>query len=208
MTETERPKIGDFQRQPDAPSTPAAKKEAPRAEGPTAANLEAAEDRLSKEAGAAELDLKPLESYEEALKTVGLTREEAAEIFDEYLEKGFYERPFEISKRVSGVFRTRSRQDTQRFFDYIEATKPTYQGTIDEVRARYLLAASLKRIGKREFEFAGPKMTREEIEKLFETRLAYVDNSGDSLFRLLCEQLSKFDSLISVALKEGAVENF
>ena len=47
-----------------------------------------------------------------------------------------------------------------------------------------------------------------EATKLFELRLEYLDTVGDALFRLLAEELRKFDDIITVALKEGAVENF
>ena len=212
---TDHPQIGDFQRPTEIPVAPTAATvssvkptPAPAPTGDTAKNLEATEARLATEAAAAEAELKPLQVYENALKEIGLTREEAAAIFDSYLEKGYYEREFTISKRINGKFRTRSRADTQRLIDYIEATQPKFANTQNEITYRFLLAGSLVQIGKTVFTFPDRKSTREVADKLYEERLAYLDNVGDAFFRLLCDALQKFDSLVMVALKEGAVEGF
>lgn len=203
------PSIGDFSRPlVDQVKQPQAG-QPPQPPSPNEQRLTAAEQKVATEAKQAEEQKKPLELYEQKLKEFNITREEAARIIDTYLMKGYYEEPFALTNRIKGAFRTRAYADTQRLQEHLERTRPAYSEHYQEAVFLYSTAASLTRLGNTVFNFPDPtKTTKEEIEKAFETRLAYIQSLGDTFVRLLYQKLSKFDEKVRAVLDEGALENF
>lgn len=190
-------RIGDFSR-PVATKTP----------GTTKDNLEIAERKLEAEAEAVEAELRPMASYEERLKEVGVTRDQAAKIVNAIMTKGYWSDEIPITKTLKVVFRTRSKKDISRAQSYIEAQRPVYDAHYADLMTHHLLAASLEQFGTDKFEHPDRKATSETVEKLFTDRFVYVETLADPAYRLLANKLATFDRKVAAVLEEGAIENF
>lgn len=164
--------------------------------------------KIDKDARETEAALKPHETYAAALKTIGVTREDAAEIMDNVLFKGYHTEKYVLSPRTSVTFRSRQYTDTERLQAYLEATRPMYDSSISEITYRYLLAGSLAAFKTDTFEFPDANTPAEKANALFETRLAYIRALPDVVVRILFDKLRKFDEKLSVCLQTGSVENF
>lgn len=197
------PRIGEF----GVPAeTPTQKKE--DKEGQTAKRLDAAEERVKRDADATERDLEPLEQYTKLLRDSGISKEKAAEVVDAMLLRGYYEEEYTVSTRIKARIRSRTYGDTVRLQAALEALRPVYPAHYDELVYRYCLASSISSLGAESFDFPKKNAKREEVESLFEKRLHFVENLPDQLVRFLFEKLDKFDKTLQACLQEGAVENF
>lgn len=180
----------------------------PKAASPTKEAFEAMERKLEEDTQKDEASLKPMQSYEEKLREVGVTRDKAAEIVDSVLLKGFYAEDVQITKAIYARFRTRNARDTKRAQEMIESQRLTYEIHYNELLSRYLLAASLESFGQDRLKHAGKGAKADDIEAAYRSRLAYVEDLSDPALRILFVKLSKFDNMIATVLKEGAIENF
>src|SRR4051812_25369338 len=183
----EETQIGDFSR-------PIARRPEPQ----SADRLDAAEAKLAAEAKRVEETLKPMTSYEDQLKSVGVTKEQAAEIVDAVLMKGFWSEPFQITSKLKGRFRSREYRDTLRLQRQLEIESPKMQIVYNEIRFPSLLAASLEQSGQNRFVFPNKNTTADEAEKLFENRLSFIHNLPEATVTILFTKLSKFDNKIFV----------
>lgn len=175
---------------------------------PTEAALRKAEDQLDEASQRDEAALKPMTSYEDKLKEVGLTKNKASDIIDAVLIKGFYSEDIRITSKVKARFRTRNSRDTRRAQEILESQRISYDTHYNEVLSRLLLASSLEQFGNDKLSHPERKSSQEDIEKQFQERVAYVDSMPDPALRILMTQLAKFDRMVSTALSEGCVENF
>lgn len=200
--------IGDFSK-PVVPKAPVAVA-TPASASPTEAHLRSAEARLDADAKKDEDALKPLQTYADRLAEAGISSEKAAKIVDDVLVRGFYSEEFPITKTVKMSLRTRSARDTKRIQDILEAARPSYDHHYHELLTRLLLAASLERFGADVLPHPpSKKASADEIEKLFQERITYVDNAmSDPALRIAFQKLYKFDRMVAIALEEGAIENF
>lgn len=176
---------------------------------PTEAAFKNTEARLDGEARKDEEHLQPLQTYADRLKEAGIDLVKAAKIVDEVLLKGFYAEDVQITKTIKMRLRTRSARDTRRIQDILETEAPKFDHHYRETLTRLLLAASLERFGDDKLPHPDKKTTSEDIEKMFQERIAYIDNQvSDPALRIMFAKLFKFDQMITVALEEGAIENF
>jgi hypothetical protein len=180
----------------------------PRKESTTHEKLEKAEATIANEAAKAEENLKPMASFEERLKKVGVTRAEAATIVDNVLMKGFHSDPFTLTSRMMGRFRTREYRDTMRLHTVLEVQRPSFNTHYQELVFKHSLAASLEQLGSRKFEFPSSSASDDVVEKAFDERLKFVESLPDLTTRLLYDKLSKFDEKMRTCLEEGTIENF
>ena len=194
----EETRIGDFS-QPLVKPAPAS---------PTKERLESAEKNLDAQAEGAEAALKPLQTYEDKLKEAGVAKEQAAEIIDSVLMKGYWAETVKISQRISVKLRTRSARDTRRIQDHLEVQRPVYDAHYTEILGRMTLAASLEQLGTDRFNFPGKDAKNEDYENAFQERVRYIENLADPVLRLLFLKLWKFDEKIRIVLSEGTIENF
>lgn len=170
--------------------------------------LDSAEKQLVTEAKAVEAELRPMATYEERLKEVGVTRDEAARIIDAVISKGFWSEEMSLTKSIKIRLRTRSLRDTKRAQNHLENQRPVYDAHYQEIMTRFLLASSLEACGQEKFEHPPRTAASDLVEKSFADRLIWVESAGDPLYRLLTTKLAKFDYKISIVLEEGAIENF
>ncbi len=205
----DEPHIGDFAR-PLVKRPEPAQSQQPQssASAPQQDKLAAAEARLAAEANKVEESLKPLATYEEQLKAVGVTKEKAAEIVDAVLMQGFYSEPFSLTSRIKGRLRSREYRDTLRTQRQLEIEVPKHQTTYNEINYRYQLAASLEQYASTSFKFPDRNTSTEEAEKMFETRLRFIEGLPEATTQLLFSKLEKFNRKVFIVCQEGAIENF
>jgi len=144
-----------------------------------------------------ELRQSPEFTYEQKLRNLGISRDEAAVIVDQMLSTSGYERTYKITGRAEIKFKTRSVENDVRLASYLEDTKPVFQATFDLLVARHNLAAST-------VSFAG----RDMGSMSFDDRLEWASGLPRSLLSVLATKLSEFDKLVNTVMDEGAIENF
>lgn len=147
-------------------------------------------------------------SYEDVLKAVDLTREQAYVILDAVLLEDVYTEVIALTPKVSVTFRTRVYQDTVRYHQNLERYQPRYETQRDETRLRYNLAASLAAFRGESFRHPDPKTDPEGAEREFLVRHDFVRGLPELTVDRLCNELYKFDKRVYAALNEGAVEFF
>ncbi len=152
--------------------------------------------------------LSPVEDYQAYLKEMGISEEKAQQIIDDLFTKSFYVEKVSLTKRVSAMLRTREHADTLRLQTALEVQRPVYTYAMEEVTTRYNMAASLQSFGDTTFTFPDVGADKEEIERLFDVRLAYVERMPDPAFYKLSGLLAKFDRNIAAVMREGVAENF
>jgi hypothetical protein len=207
-------RIGDFSRplgtpdksikpaKPDAPNLP----QETSKDSPTAQRLDDAEARIATEIDRVEKDLTPLERYEKMLKSIGVSREEAAMIVDEILTKGYWEEEAKLTPLRRVKLRTRSYRDLERFYQFVELEQPKNTSYYNELLYKYSLAASLATYDGKSFTF--PDGDKAEVDKAFQARLRFVESLPEPAIRLLYARLGKFDEKIRIVTEEGAIEGF
>jgi len=153
-------------------------------------------------------DLSPIEDYQAFLKEKGISEDDAQAIVDSLFTTGFYSEKVPLTKRISAVLRTREHADTLRLQMALEVQRPIYTHVMQELTARYNLAASLERFGDKTFEHPAEGADKEKIEALFDERLQFVERMADPAFFKLTDQLVKFDRKVAAVMREGVAENF
>jgi hypothetical protein len=194
-------RIGDF-------SKPVATRAPKVTESPAKQNLEAVESRLDTEAAQDEAALKPLQSYEDKLKEVGLTKSDAAKILDDVMMRGHYAEDVQVTPRFRARLRTRNARDTRRAQEILETQRLTYDSHYAESLSRILLASSLEVFGDERLPHPERRAPVAEVEDAFNNRMRFVESMPDPALRMMFKQLMNFDKKVAVALEEGAVENF
>ena len=150
----------------------------------------------------------PVEDYRKFLEEQKISEEKAGEIVDNLFTKGYHVEKYPLTKRLSAELRTREHEDTLRLQTFLEAARPIYMHVMQEITARYNLAASLQRYGDRTFEFPKADDDKDRIEKLFDERLRFVERIADPAFYKLSALLAKFDRMTNAVMREGVAENF
>lgn len=213
--QTNTPRIGDFQ-PPDRTTKRPPRQEADSApEGDVAPSTQIPESEAEQEATeraslyeAMSKGLSPIEDYRAFLKEQGISEDEAQDIVDNLFTQGYHEEVVPITKRVSAVLRTREHGDTLRLQMALEMNRPIYSHSMEEVMARYNLAASLARFNDKVFSHPERGATKEDIEKMFDERLQFVERMADPAFYRLSAALARFDRKVASCLREGVAENF
>jgi hypothetical protein len=194
-------RIGDF-------SKPVVSRAPKVTETPSKQTFEATENRLEAEASQDEAALKPLQSYEDKLKEVGLTKSEAAKILDDVMMRGHYSEDVKVTPRFRARLRTRNARDTRRAQEMLETQRLTYDAHYAESLSRILLASSLEVFGDESLPHPERRAPASEVEDAFNNRMRFVESMPDPALRMMFKQLMNFDKKVAVALEEGAVENF
>jgi hypothetical protein len=142
----------------------------------------------------------PAEEYRERLKASEISFEEATQIFDDVMDKGYHEVVVKLGKHGRAVFRTRQYGDHTRLQDQLERLAPKFAMITDDIINRYNLAASL-------YEWRG-KILPHNDEKDFAAALDFVFKLPGPAYALLVNELAKIDAKIMVVFSNGAAENF
>ena len=93
----------------------------------------------------------------------------------------------------------------------LQIRQPVYQDIANEIVIRYNMAASLAAItgpAEKRFAFAADDTSDEEVIKLFDKRMHYIERMPGALFAKLSMKLSKFDRIVVAVMREGVTENF
>lgn len=194
-------RIGDFSTSIVTP--------APQGAGsPTAEAMRAAETRLETDAKKDEAALKPMTSYEERLKAIDMSREEAAKIVDAILLRGYFSKTYPLTKTLAVSFRTRCARDITRANSMLENQRFSYDHHYSQLFTRYMLAASLERLGSETFTHPQKGAKTDDIETAYRQRLSHIEDLPEPTTNLLISKLIAFDNMINVVMAEGVVENF
>lgn len=166
---------------------------------------------LQEEMNAPKKEVKPttpeeLETqYKEGLDAVSLDITGARAIMEGILIKNFYEESYRVGP-LPVKLRTRTYSDTLRAQQHLEVENPTYNMSVNDLVARYNVAASLSQYGDRKFEF--PEEAGAEVEKAFQQRLAFVMARPAIVMAKLMELVYKFDIKMAAVFAEGAPQDF
>jgi len=172
--------------------------------------LEELEKELHEEAGK-EKEVKPLTAeekealYTKGLEEAGLTLPEARAIMEKILVNDFYEESFTIGP-LPVKLRTRTYSDTLRAQQHLEVENPTYNMSVQDLVARYNVAASLSKYGDNIFEF--PTDSEQKTEAAFQQRLAFVMGRPAIVMAKLMELVYRFDLKMGAVFAEGAPQDF
>lgn len=212
MNDSNAPLIGKFSGPPgnaprEVPSLPRKQE----AEAPEGVDADAVVEGMEK--GAEQLRTKTPEEkakeYKERLKELGITDVVARGILEKVLVQGYYEEVVRIGPLPVGV-RTRNYKDVKRALDFLEVEKPTYPMGINDIIAKYNMAASLSKYGDTTFKFPSRKAgnTNEEIEEAFDERYSFVMELPTVAVDRLMQIIHDFDEKVAAVFAEGAPEDF
>ena len=144
------------------------------------------------------------ETYEEGLKSVGLTLAQARAIMEEILVNNAYKETVYIQS-LPVILRTRTYHDTVRLHQFLTAESPTYQASVQDLIARHNLASSLAKFGDREFKFPeGGK----EAEDAFDERMKFVQSRVEFTTTRLMKLVYEFDNKLAKVFANGAPQDF
>jgi hypothetical protein len=149
------------------------------------------------------------EAYAAGLAAVGLTHVQARGILEKVLVNGDYEERIKLGP-VPVVICTRKYSDVLRTLRFLELEKPTYAMSINDVVARYNMAASLVSFGDETFERPSKKdgATDEDVESAFHYRLSFVMDLPVVTSDRLMQIVHEFDQRIGAVFAEGSPEDF
>lgn len=214
LDEKKAPLVGQFSGPPgNIPRTPANLPRKPPVEDPPVAQEEATtgdEDKPAEEDYARpRTPQEKAVDYAKGLKAVGLSSEEARAILETVLVNETYAETRKMGP-IEVVIRTRNYKDANRTLRFLELEKPTYALGINDLIARYNMAASLVSYGKNKFEHPTKKdgASDEDIENAFHVRLAFVFELPVVAVDKLQQLVYDFDQKIGAVFADGAPEDF
>jgi hypothetical protein len=149
------------------------------------------------------------QDYKKGLEEVGVSEQEARIILEKVLIHDVYEETGKIGP-ITVTVRTRNYVDALRAMRYLELEKPMYAMGINDVVARYNMAASLSAWGDRVFTHPEKKnkASTEEIESAFDERLEFIMHLPTVAYDRLQQLMHAFDGKISAVFAEGSPEDF
>jgi hypothetical protein len=214
LDEKKAPLVGQFSGPPgNVPRTPSSLPRKPPAEDPP---VPEGKEETGKESKVQEDDTpraktpqEKASDYAKGLKSVGLSPEEARAILEMVLVSDNYEESRKMGP-IEVVIRTRNYKDANRTLRFLELEKPTYALGINDLIARYNMAASLVSYGKNVFSHPSKKngASDEEIENAFHERLAFVFELPVVAVDKLQQLVYDLDQKIGAVFAEGAPEDF
>jgi len=207
MTEETKMKIpGDFMSTP-GPNEPRLPRKEPEVE--TKGELEQLQEEMSATSEPEEKKaLSPAEletQYKTGLEEVDLDITGARSIMENILIKDYYEESHRLGP-LPVKLRTRTYTDTLRAQQHLEVENPTYNMSVQDLVARYNVAASLSLYGDNKFEF--PTGTGAEVEKAFQQRLTFIMSRPAIVMAKLMELVYRFDINLAAVYAEGAPQDF
>lgn len=143
--------------------------------------------------------------YLEGLEEVGLDLKSARAIMEKILVNDYYEEAFRIGP-LPVKLRTRTYSDTLRAQQHLEVENPTYNMSVQDLVARYNVAASLSKYGDNVFEF--PTDSDQKTEAAFRQRLQFVMGRPAIVMAKLMELVYRFDLKMGAVFAEGAPQDF
>lgn len=217
MTNTNRPRLSEFTRpskkrpqdnNPVVASTPlSVDKSLEELTPPKTLAEQDAQDRIQLYEQMQDT-MSPVENYQKYLKELNIDEDEAARIVDDLMTKGHYEEEFKISKTRTCTFRTREHRDTMRLQVAMQVQRPLFQDSLNELQARYNMAASLTSYNDEVYYFPTATDPQEKADKLFDERLKAVELLPAPVFSMMSSLLAKFDHKVFAVLRPGVAENF
>jgi len=173
----------------------------PKVESPSRSLTEGVQEDLKSSIDRTKDAAEKAKTYAEILSERDIPLAKAHAIVDGMLEKGYYEETVGFTLNTTVTFRTRAHADYVRYLRALETYNPKFVEEQQEIQIRYYLAASL-------VAFKGVTFPEKDPEKLFDSKLDWIQAQPERVINLLATKLSKFDQQIQVVMSEGIVENF
>jgi hypothetical protein len=152
---------------------------------------------------------KPI-TWEDRLKAVGISVDQAHEILTQMLTKGYFEKTFQIyGGKLSVTLRSRLAWHRTRHNEALDALRSNDPNVHAELAFRYALAGSLVRIGSTTFPVVErsdePAVASKKLDQAF-AQIAQIQDSllGQALYPLV----SRFDAAVYAALSQDAPSSF
>ena len=144
-------------------------------------------------------------SFDDVLKDLKIQNSDLFEIIDCYLEKGYYEKKFQI-KSLEYAFQSKKVYSISHITDTLDGVKYTSNEAVDQLYYELSLAASLVY-----FKMAkSPAMVfqHDSIEN-DETALKFVRTKLHSpILAILIKELNKFEMMVGLAVRDEAINRF
>jgi len=148
------------------------------------------------------------EDYNSKLKAVGLTKETATVIMEAILFEGVYVKEYTLLNRIKVMVGTRSYKDIQRATRLLEAENPQTAAHVNDLIARFNVAASLRSFGDKQFKHPDASEGEEKVDDAFFERLDFIMNKPALVVDALIRIVNQFDTMTRVIFTEDAVQNF
>lgn len=145
------------------------------------------------------------DSYLKGLKIANLTKAQAVAIMDSVIRGNVYTETIKVCNRIDVVLGTRSYRDLQRASQLIDNADVNLPMHINDLIARYNLAASLRSYGSRVFNFPP---NAEEAAEAFQIRLDFIYTLPEVVVNQLIQHLHTFDFKVNAVFAKGAPEDF
>ena len=147
-------------------------------------------------------------TYEERVKTFGLSIDQALKIVDDLALGGAYQEDARLSKSVKVTLVTRTTRFNSFLAREIDMADPKKMGRMNQLMSEWQLAASLERYGDQPMAPLSDEMKDDVWAKVLQARRAWVLRLPGPIFMALCTLLVKFDAKILTVLSDGYEANF
>lgn len=156
------------------------------------------------------VSLTPAERWLRNIKNAGLEEDDANEILDKVLERGYWEKEYALYQgRLKILLRSRDAAANQRVANALDDVRTYDQAVINQARLRVQLACSLVRFRDKSLPTASPDQAMPEHDRAFSERMAFCDRFiAGPVIEALYRALVDFDSKTYAALSEGASSGF
>ncbi len=182
---------------PAAPPPPAPVEPAPKAAP------------VSKDDSSPQVQTTPAEQWQQALKNANITEEQAYEIVDAIIHKGYWEKEYSLwNGRVKVVFRTRDAQHVFRVQAALEKLVDRTQFSVGQTIFRTNIAGSLAKYQSQALPHPEVKATGNEVEDSFRVRYEFVGKLPGPVFDQMCIAMGNFDAIVTAAASNGAAQGF
>jgi hypothetical protein len=147
-------------------------------------------------------------SYDERLKLLDISTEDAMQIIDDMVVKFKYTEVQQLSARVSVVFSTRSTRFNNYLAKQLDVDAPKRMGRMNQLMSELQLACSLDKYGLKVLPVLNEKDEYAQWVQVLEERVEFVRSLASPVFISLCQKLMKFDLKLTTVFSEGYEENF
>lgn len=156
------------------------------------------------------LSLAPAERWKRNIDNAKLSVDEANEILDKVLERGYWEKEYDLyGGRLKLTLRSRDAAANQRVANALDEVRTFDQRVLDQARLRVQLASSLVKYRDKVLPVAAPDEAPAKHEATFAERLTFCDRFiAGPVIEAVYRALIDFDNKTYAALSEGASAGF
>ncbi len=148
-------------------------------------------------------------SWEEMLVDAQITKDQAIEILDAILSRGYYQRTFELFQgRYPVTLRTRNNASRTEIARYIDLEPAIGARTSYERRMKAVLLYSLVSLGGTKLVWPADDAKPEDLEKILQEREAIINRIPAAMCDQIYNVVVRFENATFAALAGGAPTGF